>query len=570
LPGWSRSVPDSARRDIEADVWGSDPEPYRAQVTFAGDRLDGATCTCPYDWGGWCKHIVAALLAARQNPGDVEKRQPLAELLAGLDRDQLQALLLKLADHEPGVVAMIEAQVPLLAPSSTPVDGPHAPQSQPPPPQVDPKALRRQVRSLLGISGGRRSWRSYANVGSAAAAVSETVSQAQKLVEAGDGRGALIMLDVITDEFLAVWEELDDSDGESIDFFGELGGIWAEALLTTDSNAQERRAWIPKLEAWQSELDDYGIDDAFEPALAAAAHGWEEPSLQRVLHGEITERGAWEDDPPAWADELATARLNVLERQGRHQEYLYLAEAEGQTDRYVTMLARLGRGAEALAFGRAHLTTAQEAFDLATALWERGEVERSLESAELGLTLEGPKGALASWLRDRAAEQGQTDRALAAARIAFDAELSLATYLKIQELAGPDWPAQRSASLDRLRKVRSYYPQGPVEIFLHEGLIEDAIAAVDQGATHTLVEQVAEAAINSHPDWVIAASRRQAEGIVDDGKSQYYGAAARWLGKARAAYQANGREQEWQSYLAGLLDRHRRKYTLVPLLKALR
>ena len=234
------------------------------------------------------------------------------------------------------------------------------------------------------------------------------------------------------------------------------------------------------------------------------------------------------------------------------------------------MLVRLGRGADALTYAREQLATAQETLTLATALWEHGEVERSLECAELGLAREGPKGALASWLRDRAAERGQRERALKAAMIAFDAELTLAAYLKVQELAGSDWPTHRPRLLDRLRTVRSYYPQGPVEIFLHEGLIADAIAAVNEGATHSLVELVADAAITSHPDWVIKASRQQAESIMDEGKAQYYDAAARWLGKARAAYQATGRQQEWQRYLTGLLARHQRKYKLVPLLKALR
>jgi uncharacterized Zn finger protein len=504
-------------------------------------------------------------------PENVKERPPLAELLAGLDRDQLQALLLKLADHDPALVATIEAHVPLLASPSTSAPGPQAAQSRPSArlPPVDPKELRRQVRSLIGIGGSRRSWRSYANVGSAAASISEALAQAQKRVDAGDGRGALIMLDVITDEFMSVYEELDDSDGESIDFFADLGSIWTEALLTGDLDAQERRAWIPKLEAWHEEVDDYGIDEAFKPALLAAAQGWEYPPLQRVLRGEITEKGAWDGEAPLGADELAEARLKVLDRQGRHQEYLYLAEAESQTDRYVTMLARLGRGAEALEYGRAHLRTTRQALDLATAFWERGDVEQALESAEAGLTMEGHKGALATWLRDRAAEQGQTARALAAARAAFEAEQGLASYLKIRELAGSGWPAEQGPLLDRLRATRSYYPQGPVEVFLHEGLIEDAIAAVDRGATHTLVEQVADAAISTHPDWVITVSRKQAEGLMDDGKAQYYGSAARWLARARDAYRATGRHQEWNTYLASLLERHRRKYTLVPLLEGL-
>ena len=563
---------------LQADVLGSDVEPYRVQVTFDGNALAGASCSCPYDWGGWCKHIVAALLAAREQPETVEERKPVVDVLAGLSREQLQALLLRMIQFEPDLIDTIEAQVPLLA--ATPTAAATSPtaaatsstaQPQPARPTVDPKALRRQVRSLLGHGGGGgRSWRGYGYVGAAVSAVSEVVAQAQQLIEAGDGRGALTALDILTEEFLSVWEGLDDSDGESVGFFEELGGLWAEALLTADLTTEERQVWIPKIETWQSEVSDYGIDEGFDVALSAAVQGWDYPPLQRVLRGEIDERGAWDGEPPLWADALAEARLNVLDRQGRHQEYLYLAEAEGQTDRYVTMLARSGRGVEALEYGRAHLTTVREAHALAMTLWEGGEIERALESAEHGLTLDGPKGALAAWLRDRAAEQGQTERALAAARIAFDADLSLAAYLKIQELAGPDWPAERTPLLERLRKVRSYYPQGPVEIFLHEALIEDAIAAVDQGATHSLVEQVAEAAIDSRPDWVIEASRKQAEGIMDAGKAQYYRAAADWLARARDAYRACGREREWQSYLTDLLDRHRRKYTLVPLLKRLK
>ena len=75
---------------LEAEVSGSDADPYRVLVTFAADSLTAATCTCPYDWGGWCKHVAAALLAARDRPEQIEARSPLPELLAGLERDQLQ------------------------------------------------------------------------------------------------------------------------------------------------------------------------------------------------------------------------------------------------------------------------------------------------------------------------------------------------------------------------------------------------------------------------------------------------------------------------------------------------
>ena len=556
---------------LEADVWGSDVDPYHVQVTVAADGPVAATCTCPYDWGGWCKHIVAALLAARDQPDQIEERLPLPQLLGGLDRDQLQALLLKVAEYEPRIAAVIESQVALLAAEPSPPPSRSSKiRSLPTRAPVDARALRQQVRALLRSLERMRPSQAYGYVSGVVAAVSDILGRAKQLLEGGDGHGALVVLEAVTEEYLAGWELLDDSDGEASDFFRELGAVWTEALLTAELSAKGRRAWIPKLEAWQAEIDDYGVDGAFGPALAAAEHGWEYPPLQRVLQGEITEQGAWAGDAPDWADELAEARLAILERQERFEEYLHLAEAEGQTGRYAAMLVRLGRGADALVYAREQLVTPQEVLTLATALWERGELERGLECAELGLTREGPKGALASWLRDRAADQGQTERALRAATVAFDAELTLAAYRKVQELAGSDWCTHRPQLLERLRTVRSYAPQGPVEIFIHEGLIADAIAVVNEGATHSLVELVADAAISSHPDWVIQASRQQSEPIMDEGKAQYYHAAARWLGKVRAAYRATGRQQEWQCYLAELLTRHQRKYKLVPLLKALR
>src|SRR4051794_29082826 len=86
---------------LQADVLGSDADPYRVQVTFDGASVVAATCTCPYDWGGWCKHIVAALLAAREQPERIEERPPVDGLIADLSREQLQALLLKVLQLEP-------------------------------------------------------------------------------------------------------------------------------------------------------------------------------------------------------------------------------------------------------------------------------------------------------------------------------------------------------------------------------------------------------------------------------------------------------------------------------------
>src|SRR5687767_15163795 len=86
---------------LEADVEGSEPLPYRVRLAFDDGDVSEATCTCPYDWGGWCKHIVAVALAQVREPEAVEARPSVEELVADLDRDQLRALVVKLAEANP-------------------------------------------------------------------------------------------------------------------------------------------------------------------------------------------------------------------------------------------------------------------------------------------------------------------------------------------------------------------------------------------------------------------------------------------------------------------------------------
>jgi uncharacterized Zn finger protein len=110
-----------------------------------------------------------------------------------------------------------------------------------------------------------------------------------------------------------------------------------------------------------------------------------------------------------------------------------------------------------------------------------------------------------------------------------------------------------------------------VDVFLHERLIDDAITLLDRSSYPwpAIIRQVATAAVEANPEWVIRASRRQAEEIMNAGRSGHYGEAADWLGLVKRAYLAGGQEQEWQDYLAALLEQHRRKYKLMPFLREL-
>jgi uncharacterized Zn finger protein len=158
---------------------------------------------------------------------------------------------------------------------------------------------------------------------------------------------------------------------------------------------------------------------------------------------------------------------------------------------------------------------------------------------------------------------------LEAAVIAMKENPTLVSYLRLRDLAGPDWPELRPAVLDALRRRDSYLPRGEVAIFLHEGLVEDAVAAVQDVWDDDLVGRVADAAAGTHSAWVIAAAEPRAERIMGEGKAQRYDEAVEWLRRAMRAYRSAGREQEWLDYYEELKERHRRKYKLLPMLESL-
>ena len=556
---------------LYAEVEGSEAFPYLVRCTFATDDSIEASCTCPYDWGGWCKHIVAVCLCLIHEPETIEERPPLERLLADLDREQVQSILLKLAERNSSLVETIESEVQMLRPA-VPQAPPQASAGAPAPAHrvaIDAKAVRRRVRSIIHSLDRMRSSEAYWHVGAVVNDVRRLLDQAWTLIEKDQGRKALTLLEAVTAAYLEEWENLDDSDGEASGFFHDLGPAWTEALLSADLNRTERKAWAARLTEWQSELDQYGVDKALDCAAAAALDGWDYLPLQRVLQGTITSRGAWKGEPPDFAGDLTRARLNVLERRERFQEYLYLAQAEGQAQAYTTMLVRLNRAQEAIDYGLRFLNAPQEALALATALYEYGEREQSLHIAEHGLTLEGPRAALAKWVRDKALTLGEKELALNAAEHAFRAEVTLDNYQRAAKLAGDQWPQRRMALLEYARTAKSFSAEGRVAVFLSEGLADDAIVALEPYAGHELIAKVAEAVQGERPEWVISTCRKQAEYIMDNAKAQYYHAAANWLAKARAAYQVLKREEEWRTYLRDLLQLHARKYKLVPMLQAL-
>ncbi len=429
---------------------------------------------------------------------------------------------------------------------------------------IDPTPFQRQVRVIL-----RNAVRSLED-GYEEDPISEellnVVQTAVDFSERGDGKGAIAILEAITSTCVENWDDVADYGAENQQIVQELNEAWCESILTTELIPEEKKDIQVNLETWQDEWDaDFGL------ALEALHQGWDYPPLVEVLQGNKTEIETTALDAPDYADDLALIRLKILEREERFPEYLHLAAAFGQTQQYLTMLGRLGRTEEAFRAAQTQMTSMNEAFALAKTLRNQQALPQALHIAQAGLTLPGDcQYDLAIWTSDLAEVLGDNQAALSARSVAFSNIPSFAEYQKIENLAVENWA---SVKIDLLNVLRAYKGWGTedarVDIFLHEGLIDEAIATVTELSSYysTIIYKVMDAALSHNPDWVIKNSCSRAESIMDAGKAEYYLHAVDWLKKARAAYVNSGRIADWSTYRASLIRSHCRKHKLMGLFK---
>ncbi|MBN1965060.1 MAG: SWIM zinc finger family protein [Anaerolineae bacterium] len=97
---------------LECYCAGSGPLPYHVMVECADDAIITASCTCPYDWGGDCKHVVALLLMFVHEPETFAERPTLDELLAAHSKEALIALVKTLLRQAPQLMELVDPETP--------------------------------------------------------------------------------------------------------------------------------------------------------------------------------------------------------------------------------------------------------------------------------------------------------------------------------------------------------------------------------------------------------------------------------------------------------------------------
>ena len=590
------AVSNTARQGnvVSGDCEGTSAPYYRVSVELDAAGIRAAQCSCPYEYEGYCKHIVALLLAYARHPKQFVVRKEPADLLADLGREELAALLTTLLKRQPELYDWIEGAI------SAPASSGKARKARRR--KVDVEVYRRQILGILHSLDGMRMSEAYWHVGGLAKQLGEVQATAMKFLDAGDAEAALAILMTLIDEVGHGVEYIDDSNGELSGFVAELGLPLAETILSLDQSKVEGEQLADRLTKIAGYLSEYGMDDTIDIAIQAARSGWgSAPADKRSRPArrvrafrlddatkeweeeELADEEDEREEAPGWDREvyregepsqslfgdLTEAKLNVLERQGRADEYLALCKKADKHLRYALKLCDLDRVPEALKHSHKHLTSADEALSLAERLRELKHIAEAVSTGEHGLKLDGPKARLGEWLGPVEEAQGRKRQALEAWLAALPENPSLVSYKTIKRLAASGWQRLRPAVMAKLRKSQD--AQTLVEVLLFEEEWDEAIKVAESRSVwgYRVVETVADAVLVHRPEWVVRVSVKNADRLIAEPKSKNYPIAAEWLTRAKKAYTRLGRVEEWKAYLLKVKDRYKRRPALQEQLRHL-
>lgn len=557
---------------VSARVRGSEARPYRVTFTLEGGDLGNAECSCPYgaSFGGYCKHIAAVALTYLDWPELVADAATLGDLLDPLNTGDLRGALEHLLDAHPELMGELELYLqtsallkrtdPVERANSTPTPDDSAAAAEV---AFDTRPFEKLMRAAVQSSSS--DYDGYPEYGE----VYKVIAEAGPLLARAAYREALAVGEALVRAFI---DEVNanEYDYEGIGFsdegvVGDLDAYLAEAVLgltlgerpgstgtgltNTGLTDTERKRLLHEVFAWNDQVDNEWTDPSFGMTAHALAEGFENPDEEEAK--ELTaEAGRLE-----LSRSYPELRLRVLRRSGRSDEALSFAAATGQGAAYLAVLLEQGQVEQVMSVYRERLKGERDALSVAQLL-AADHPERALELAQYGLTQDFPtqqgsapndgsrwpefltpndyandatrdRLALASFTKELAGRLGAYEVTLSSSLTEFGLSASLPRYEALRALVGADWPRVRAQLHDLLRRADYGNRHAAADIFLHEGLPDDAVGVASRfSGDDALLHKVMNATMDTHAPWIIATARKRAEPVMDGARSNHYREAA--------------------------------------------
>ena len=521
-----------------AQCHGSQPAPYRVEVTLGDEGIRAARCSCPMGEGGGCKHVVALLLTWIHQPEAFTEEEALSARLRAKTRDQLVRLIERMIDRHPD----LETMVALAAGGAS---------------DFDAEVFGQRVEQVFAEAGGY-DHHGYGYGGHTVARDLEPfIQRGDDYAEAGHRSEAAqvyrITAQVILDHYETFADEGGALDDAAITCAERLGELLAE---TDDPDLRtDILRGLFDIYRWDLSAGGFGIGDPahhtlLEDTSAEERHQVAEWVREALPSGGAKERKAFDLtsgsfirwDSSSWTRERLGAFLLDLEADRLDDEaYLQICRDTGQTDALVRRLLDLDRVEAALDA----LREAPDSDVYRLADWfvdyGAGPALRDLVHERIEATTD-PDARLVGWLRDYAAAHDDPETALVLSRRLFRAHPSVDRYERVRDAAQAlgRWDGEQSAILDRLTDAAQYHLL--TRLHLSDGNVDAALQTVQHatargyGGAPDLNAEVARAAEDPHPERAADLYLDLAGDLIDERGRKNYARAAQHLTRVRRIY----------------------------------
>lgn len=356
---------------LEALCEGTQYQPYRVWVTLGESGVMDASCTCPYAWEGYCKHIIALLLQYIHQPDSFMERDTVEAILADRSKEELIALVGQMVEKYPDLQALIDRPIP-------------GTQSTVP---FKIESYRQELRRAFDHYSG--SWGDTIAVDT----IYAVIRSAKDFAEYGNWQSAAEIYCAILEESFDDDAYLLDQEGEFLmaldEVIAELNRCLDEGKLA-ENDTQRKLILKHMLDVYTWNIDYGGMDFATDVPQLALRY--------------------------ARADDIPAIRVQIQDAKAEHaaqaysgwglkiyEEFLMQLDAIDNVDPEVTLqrlreqelyplvfekLLAMGRVEEAIQTVEAHLTTPYERRTALPRLAEAGQDEAAIRLAREMLDVE--------------------------------------------------------------------------------------------------------------------------------------------------------------------------------------
>lgn len=523
--------------ELRADCQGSTI--YHVQAKLNQQGLESSRCTCPYDWGGLCKHQVALLLTYIHDPQQFQVIPPMSELLAAHSREDLVALIGRMIQRHPELLYLVE------------LSAPH-PANQP----MEMSTYRRKAQQALRREDPEE----------IAEGLQGLMEGAKQLLERGDWLNAGALYHLLLEELTVSY----DYEMFEIDYDGDVACITQDAIAglnqclskAQDLDAQVRRDWLTALfEAELKDLELGGID--FAAGASEALLEWATDEDWKWLEPQIRDAIAKHD---RWAKEQLVNLLAQRQQQsGRGQAASDLIHELGTPEQRAFLLVEEGKFEDAIAIAEesfSHLPGLVTQF--ADALLKANRSDLALQWISQQQT-QNPRYGYKNWLSQFHRTHGHPELALTMDYEEFQAHPSFPRYLELRKFAQSlgAWDELHSKIIQQLEQSKQ--TSLLIDIAVEEGEGDRAwqLLRSDPRSQFTRAEVVAKAIEATHPQDAIALYNQLANRFIEQRQRGAYQSAASYLKRVKALHEATQTQEDWRSTIQEI----RTKYARLPALQ---